>query len=204
MYNGKHASGDWKLFASPSGKKRGPRRWRKEFVLLLAVMTLLVGIAGGTVAYVVAASEQRDNVFGYSHVTCTVEENFNGNTKSGVKIKNTGDTDAYIRAAVIITWQDVEGNVCGETPISGEDYTWSLNTSDGWFDGGDGYYYYKNVVPEGNETPVLIERCAPEDTEPAGYTISVEILADAIQSTPVKAVVNSWAVSVANDGTISK
>lgn len=203
MYNGKFASGEWTFLPSLNGKRQRPSKRKKEAVLLWSVVTLLIGATCGTVAYVVAAN-QKENIFQSSCVACAIEESVDGRIRSGVKIKNIGNTDAYIRAALVVTWQDADGNACSEVPVPGTDYTWTLNISDGWFDGGDGYYYFRGVVPKGRTTPVLIDRCASANTEPDGYTLTVEILADAIQSLPSKAVTSCWAVGIDGDGMISK
>ena len=103
-------------------------------------------------------------------------------------------------------FRSADGNVFAQTPQAGTDYTLSLNEN-GWLVGGDGYYYCTDAVaPDeaNNLTPVLIQECKPvEGAAPEGYSLNVEILADAIQSTPVRAVIESWGVTVSSDGTIS-
>ena len=48
-------------------------------------------------------------------------------------------------------------------------------------------------------TPILIKSCKPNDgRNPEGYALSVEILADAIQSEPAKAVKEAWGMTVQN------
>ena len=78
-----------------------------------------------------------------------------------------------------------------------------LNKVD-WFEK-DGYYYAKApVAPKGN-TPVLIEKCTEVAANaPDGYTLSLEILADAIQSTPTRAVEQAWGVTVDTDGLLKE
>ena len=45
---------------------------------------------------------------------------------------------------------------------------------------------------EGEETPVLITKCEKKGNAPKDYDLSVEILADAIQSEPANAVMEAW------------
>lgn len=199
MYQGKHVSGAKR---TPQRKRR--LRWRKEFVLLCSVAALLTGFVGSTVAYLFTSTEEIENKFTPSSVTSEIEEDFDGNVKSDVKVKNTGDIPAYIRAKYVVTWQDDEGNVYGQLPVAGEDYSITL-TLDGWDVGSDGYYYWTSSVPVGDTTGILIDVCKPLKAAPAeGYTLSVEILAEAIQAEPSSVVAEAWGVTVAADGTISK
>ena len=86
---------------------------RKKTVLLLAMVVLiLAGAVGGTLAYIVTSSGPVQNTFTPAHVTCAVEEDFSDNTiKKDVKIRNTGNTSAYIRAAIVANWVDKDGKI---------------------------------------------------------------------------------------------
>lgn len=135
-----------------------------------------------------------------------MEENFDGKTKTQVKIQNTGNIDAYIRARVVVTWKDASGNVYGKAPVKGEDYTISYNTST-WFDGPGGYKYYQNRVSPQGYTDVLISSCTALK-KLVGYELSVEIIAEAIQADGKNAagqyaVTEAWGVTVNDDRTIS-
>ena len=84
---------------------------RKKTVLLLAMVVLiLAGAVGGTLAYIVTSSGPVQNTFTPAHVTCAVEESdfVDGTStiKNNVTIRNTGNTSAYIRAAVVANWCD--------------------------------------------------------------------------------------------------
>lgn len=172
----------------PSGKVI---RWNRSFVVLAALLVLVLGIVGTTLAWLTDKTTDLTNTFEYAQVSCEVKEDFDYNTKSNVRVKNTGTTDAYIRATYVVTWQDDNGNVSGQ-PVQNADYTINLNTAD-WTEK-DGYYYYKNVVPAGKLTSNLINSCKVKDgvTPPTGYHLCVEILATAIQSQPVSAVNEAW------------
>lgn len=166
-------------------------RWKRSGILLAAVIVLLAGAVGGTWAFLVAQSEPVQNNFTYAHVRCRIDETFDGTTKSDVKIQNTGDIPAYIRARIVVTWKDASGNVSA-VPVKNTDYTITFNEMD-WKQEGD-YWYCKTAVPVDEKTPALITECkktanpnAPED-----YDLSVEILADAIQSEPASAVTEAW------------
>lgn len=164
-------------------------RWKRSGILLAAVIVLLAGAVGGTWAFLVAQSEPVQNNFTYAHVRCTIKENFDGTTKSDVQIKNTGDIPAYIRARIVVTWKDARGNVSA-VPVKDSDYTMTMGT--GWTKGTNDYWYYKTAVDAGEETPVLITKCEKKGNAPKDYDLSVEILADAIQSEPASAVTEAW------------
>lgn len=116
-------------------------------------------------------------------VTIAGNENngFKGSSKTNVVITNTGNTDAFIRAAIIGQWLDSEGNpVFGFTDL----VTNKLHTVDSWYEdqfvkklykqgeftglagyknasnplnkwhlGDDGFYYYEDPVPAGDPVP---------------------------------------------------
>ena len=166
-------------------------RWKRSGILLAAVIVLLAGAVGGTWAFLVAQSEPVQNNFTYAHVRCTIDETFDGTTKSDVKIQNTGDIPAYIRARIVVTWKDASGNVSA-VPVKNTDYTIAFNEKD-WTQQG-GYWYCKTAVNPNGFTPELISECkkTANANAPKGYDLSVEILADAIQSEPASAVTEAW------------
>ena len=196
--------------------KRVLKTNRKAPVALVAILVLLCCAVAGTVAFLVTKTDSVVNTFTPSKVTTDVEEEFNGQTKSNVKIQNTGDIDAYIRVAVIVNWADDKGNVSG-TPVKDSDYVMDLNIDTGtttnapWFKGSDGYYYCKTAVKSVKQdtkdcyTPVLIKSCikATGAQAPAGYDLQVTILADGIQSKPDKVVKEVWKVVEVNDNQLT-
>lgn len=181
MKNGKHAA--------HGGMKR-------SLVLVVSLLALLLVVAGGTLAWL-TAQDSVSNTFTPAHVTCDVEEDFNGTTKEKVSIKNTSDIPVYIRASIVVTWKDPSGNVYGQLPVAGTDYTISYGT--GWTRQGD-YWYCNSEVAVGANTTELISSCTVEEgaTIPEGYALSVEIIAEAIQSQPDRAVKDAWGVTVIN------
>lgn len=166
-------------------------RWKRSGILLAAVIVLLAGAVGGTWAFLVAQSDPVENNFTYAHVSCTIKEKFENDVKSEVQIQNTGDIPAYIRARIVVTWKDASGNVSA-VPVKDSDYTITFNKNKTeWTQQGD-YWYCNTAVAAGGETPVLITTCEKKGTAPEGYNLSVEILADAIQSEPASAVKEAW------------
>lgn len=176
---------------------------KRKWLGTLVALALVLCIAGGaTLAFLMVTTPSLTNVFQYGHVTCKVDETFQDNVKTNVSIRNTGDTQSYIRVKLVFTWKDSDGNVSAQ-PVKTGDYDLELNM-DGWFEK-DGYYYAKAPVAPDNKTPVLIGKCTEVAAHaPDGYTLSLEILADAIQSTPTRAVEQAWGVTVGADGLQAK
>ena len=176
---------------------------KRKWLGTLVALALVLCIAGGaTLEFLTVTTPSLTNVFQYGHVTCKVDETFQDNVKTDVSIRNTGDTEAYIRVKLVFTWKDKDGNVSAQ-PVKTGDYTLDLK-EDGWFEK-DGYYYAKAPVAPKENTPVLIEKCTEVAANaPDGYTLSLEILADAIQSTPTRAVEQAWDVTVDTDGLLKE
>lgn len=173
------------------------RKFSKKSLTLMVSLVLLLTIGvGGTIAFLIDRAGPVENTFTPSKITTTVEEEFDNGVKSEVKIKNTGDTEAFIRAAVVITWQNAAGEVYGQKPVEGTDYiitykTGSIGTKDTWFVGRDDFYYFSSPVAAGTATGVLIERCEYKANAPEGYFLNVEILGSGVQSVPAAAV-EAW------------
>ena len=172
-------------------------RMNRTAILFMAIIMLIGAVVGSTVAFLVDKTGNVQNTFEYAKVSCEVTETFNGTSKSNVQITNTGTTDAYIRATYVVNWLDKDGKIAASDP---EGYSYSLNVNpDGkWTKMGD-YYYYLTPVAPGKSTPESLLTCTViyPVTENPEYTLSVEILATAIQSTPAKAVEEAWGVSIA-------
>lgn len=87
------------------------KKTRNKLSLLVASMILLAAFGVlGTVSYLTTKTEPITNTFTASTITPGIEENFDGETKSDVKLKNLGDVDAYIRAAIVVSWVSEDGS----------------------------------------------------------------------------------------------
>ena len=163
---------------------------------MVSLLLLLTITVGGTLAFLITSDGPLTNIFKPSKVTTGVDEDFDGEVKSNVSIQNTGDIDAYIRAAVVITWQDEHGNVYGQMPVEDTDYTitWNLagENQDGWVKAADGFYYWTQPVAANGYTGILIPKCEYKANAPAGYYLTVEILGSGIQSLPTSVVTEEW------------
>ena len=195
------------MYEGAYAQKRKPVRRRRRRTqrptLLLAALVLIFGaLVGSTVAFLVAGTQTVTNKFQPTSVTTDIVEKFDGEVKNNVKVQNTGEIPAYIRAAVVVTWQNDEGQVYAQTPVEGTDYTLEWYTS-GWFKK-DGFYYHESAVAPNGTTGVLFTNCQPvANRAPEGYYLCVEILASGIQSEPASAVEAAWGVEVNYLGNLS-
>lgn len=177
---------------------------KKPMVVMASLVLLLCMTVGGSLAFLTTQTDPVKNTFTPAEVKITVTEKIDNGTKDEVKVKNIGDTTAYIRAAVVVTWQDEAGNIYGEKPIEGTDYTissWTgLQAGGGWKKGSvDGFYYYTKPVDVEASTDELFTGCAPvAGKAPEGYSLAVEIIASAVQSLPTSAVKDVWVSGVSN------
>lgn len=166
----------------------------RRILLLAASLGLILSLSvGGILAWLTTQTEPITNTFTPSAVTTEITEVRDGSSKKNVQIKNTGDTTAWIRAAVIVTWQNEAGEVYGKAPACGIDYTgWTPGTD--WVQGDDGFFYYRKPVAPGTATPnALIGEIAPLADAPAnGYYLTVEIIGAGIQYKP-EAAFAAWA-----------
>lgn len=190
-------------------KKHRPGR-AKALLLIASLAVLLTATVGSTAAWLVSKPAAVENNFVPGKVACHVLEDFgaeNGTyVKSNVRVKNTGNTDAYIRVLLVFTWKDDKGNIFSNKPQEGKDYQIVMDDLTDWImqksDTGVYFYYKKRVAPEeetGNLIESLYQIADVTGPENGKYKLSVDILADAVQADPPQAVADSWGVDVEND-----
>lgn len=200
----------------PSVKKR--RKWSVGVVAVALAGLLAVG---GTVAWLVSSTGTVTNAFVAGGVTTDIVEKFDGDTKEDVYVKNTNNVPVYVRAQVVINWINADGNVAASVP---SDYKYTMTPTtlpaqdSGWVLGDDGFYYYTKALAavddgtasdDDKKTSNLIDKIEstyPAETDPE-YTLSVEVLTEAIQAIPDGAFNESWGTSsglTASNGTLSE
>ena len=188
MYQGKHFY-----------DKRKPNiRLNRTAVLIMAVLLLLGAAVGSTVAFLTTKTNPVTNTFTYAKVSCEVTEEFTNNKKDNVQVRNTGTIDAYIRATYVVNWVDAQGNIAASDP-EGYSYSLTKNLDSKWIEK-DGYFYYTSPVAPGSSTEGSLLTCTVTYPDNPEYTLSVEVLAEAIQSTPDNAVQEAWGVSISQSG----
>ena len=168
--------------------------WRVAVLAVLITVAIMASV-DATLAYLFTNTDSAENVFTPAVVACAVQDDYLDNITFDVRVKNTGTTEAYVRLAVVINWQDANDDVMGKSPVEGVDYTVVFNETDWFFY--KGFWYCKEPVAVGYDSKVLIEELEPAPMDlPNGYHLSVEFVASAIQSQPDTAVEDAWGVGV--------
>ncbi len=167
---------------------------KRVTIVALCLCLLLSGVAG-TWAYLSSITDPLQNTFTPAKVTCSVEEKFENGVKSEVKVRNTGDINAYIRATIVATYV-LDGKIYAIAPVEGTDYIveWANGK---WKKGTDGFWYYSDAVAPNEATNNLI-KTAKVVSVPEGCSFNLQIIATAIQAEPDLAVQSAWGITPVN------
>lgn len=184
-----------------AGKYSAPkkRHWA-PFVVILAVAALVATI-GGTMAWLTAKSDGNlVNTFTPADVNIQVVEEFDGNEKTSIAVKNTGDADVYVRVTLVSNWGSMvedEWVVCGDASHKHPKFELAdTPLGDGWLKIGEYYYYTSPVNPgatnnvTGNLLPANTEIVLSGEND--GCKQQVTVLAQAIQAEPATAIHQAW------------
>ena len=174
---------------------------KKAITVIVSVLKLISVSVGATVAYLIAKTPSIENSLQTATVSCAVQGDTSAELKSNITIKNTGNTDAYLRAKILVVWKSDNGVVSANMPVAGTDYTLTVGSTN-WLLGSDGYYYYRSSVAPDSVSETLISSTTLLSERPEGYSLSVQIYASAIQSTPKSAVAQVWNARVGTDGNL--
>ena len=174
--------------------KQRSRKNTRTITLLIALLLFSALAVGGTVAWLTANATPVENTFTPSNVACRVTENFDGTTKSNVNVTNDSNIDAYIRVK-LVTYRvnDAAQHIGGTAEIP------AFTPGEGWVKHGE-YYYYTKPVAAGKapEKPLIgangIALIKYDDAD--GGKQAIEVMAEAIQSQPAKAVGEAWGVTI--------
>ena len=145
--------------------------WTIDFGKFLAAKSV-EWKAGELRTYIIKVDDVNVTITDNVNISGGVSDGYTGSVKTDVVISNTGNTDAYIRAALVGQWLDDK-----ENPVFGfTDAVFTLHEVDSWYKdqfintthkqgtfvglvgydgttsqywvkGADGYYYYKYPVP---------------------------------------------------------
>ena len=191
MYKGKYERKYRKTNAQPVYRKTHHKS-RLTAMAIATVMLLALAI-GGTVAWLSTKGDPIINTFNPSEVACKVTESFNGTVKSNVNVKNTGDTEAYIRVKLVTYRTNDDGQHIGGTAEIP-----AFTPGTGWVSYGGYYYYTKPVAPNGSPENALISSITLTGSynDADGGHQAIDVMAEAIQSGPAQAVGEAWGVSI--------
>lgn len=172
----------------------------KHKILTIILIVTLVGaltLCGTVLAYMFRQTEYVDNQFTPAEVSCDVVEAFDGETKSSIRVQNTGNIDAYLRVRFVSYWVDADGNIVSKSSSMPD-----ITLADSWIKGSNNTYYYQDAVAPDKLTDNLLTSPIILEKDENGYMQVIEVFAEAIQSKPPKAVTDSWGVSVDSNGYI--
>lgn len=147
---------------------------KKGIALLISAVLILSVAVGTTIAFLVDSTEDVTDNFTPAKVICDVTNS--GDTWS---VKNVENIDAYIRVAVIV-------NETNGTNLKWNDsFGATITPTANWQQIGNYYYYNGEVAPD---TSVTFGQITAANAK-------IQVLAEAIQSTPDDAVQTAWGVT---------
>ena len=191
MYKGQFEGKHDRAKARPVRRKK--HHTGRLTAMVIATALLLALAISGTVAWLTTKGAPITNTFNPSKVACEVTESFDGTVKSSVNVKNTGDIDAYIRVKLVTYRVNDQGQHIGGTATL-PNFTLGAN----WVEFGD--YYYYTLPVEAGKTPATnltdSMTLTAEYTDADGGHQSIDVMAEAIQSVPAKAVGEAWGVTI--------
>ena len=164
--------------------------------MMVLSIVLLLGVAiGGTIAWLSTKTTPVTNTFTPAEVTCDVTENFNENTgvKTNVNVKNTGNIAVYIRVKLVTYRTNDAGQHIGGTAELPK-----FTPGEKWVEYGKYYYYTLPVAPGKKPAANLAEKMTlkPSYEDADGGKQALDVMAEAIQSEPEKAVGEAWGVCI--------
>ena len=180
----------------PARLVRKPHKGRGRLAMMVLSIVLLLGVAiGGTIAWLSTKTTPVTNTFTPARVTCKVEEDFNEDTgvKTNVNVTNTGNIAVYIRVKLVTYRTNDAGQHIGGTAELPK-----FTPGENWVEYGEYYYYTLPVAPEEKPAANLAEKMtltgSYEDAD--GGKQALDVMAEAIQSEPKKAVGEAWGVRI--------
>lgn len=183
--------------------KRKYKKLRKPVKLVISLLVLVCVSVGGTVAYLTSKGSVT-NKFTVATVDTKVDEDFDGKKKSNITAKNTGDVPAFVRIKLVTYRINSNGDpIGGKAEIDKDHFTLDSNY---WFEVNDCYYYKCPVDPNVTIKPTLtgdgyIELKEYSKDSDGGKQV-IEVIAEAIQASPVEAVQEAWGQTVGSDGNL--
>ena len=167
-------------------------------IILISSLVVFIILCGTVFAYMFKQAADSNNEFIPAVVSCEVDEEFDGEYKSSIKVKNTGNIDSYIRLRLVSYWIDSEGNIA-PLPSKMPD----IQLGDGWIAGSNDTYYYKTKVLPKEFTDNLLTANVHLEKDSNGNKQVLEVFAEAIQGKPADAVTDSWKVTLDSNGNIT-
>ena len=168
--------------------RRSRRIGKRKLAMVLSLVLLMAMAIGGTMAFLITRSENVANTFAPGHVGCDVIAHNDGIWT----VKPDEDTNAkvYLRAEVVANYAKKEDGATvihwSQPKIDLEnvaDESEDTNIFGSWSQIGD-YYYFSDEVAPSQKDNVRRFKIVTTGTPPAGYTLQIQVLGEAIQAGP--------------------
>lgn len=132
--------------------KRVPRH-KPTIFYVFGVTLLIIAVCGTVLAYMFKSTDDKTNHFTPAVVSCEVKEITDQQVteKSSIKVKNTGNINAYIRVRFVSYWirttDDGQNQI---VPMPSE--MPEIDINQGWLKGENHTYYCKSPIAPGDLT----------------------------------------------------
>ena len=169
----------------------------KAIIILVSIITVLVTGISSTLAVIVQRTESITNTFTPGKIVLSQTE---------TAVTNTAESDVavYVRLAIVVNYQDDNGNVYHEGAIETQDY--NVSTTADWLKGGDGFYYYtKPIAPGYSSTafPTVAAITLDASNPKLNYNLVTTYVTAGVQASPPDVVEFAWdGVKVDENGNI--
>ncbi|WP_130806324.1 BsaA family SipW-dependent biofilm matrix protein [Senegalia massiliensis] len=157
---------------------------KKRLIITLSLVAIAILAIGGTMAWFTSTPEAIDNTFKAGTVDIEVNENGFENitnwnpgdeTNKDVTVISKGTKKTYVRVQLTPTWSNEMSIDNVELMINSND--WILH---------DGWYYYKYILEENEETSKLLDsvKLLGEETgnDYQGATFTLNVKAESVQA----------------------
>ena len=149
-------------------------------VTLMAVLALGIGGTGAAVRHRMALKNEvrTPTVEVTTNETIGNVDRYSGKKQKEVVFENTGTADVFLRIAYAETWIYTESLSGGKDEQiilpnrseTGNDDSivskeWDSEWSQHWYDGGDGWYYYKKILKANEKTDKILKSVTFNDTD---------------------------------------
>ena len=180
---------------------------RKSLILIAMVVLLLTFTVSGTIAWLAASTDSVENVFTPGKIKTDIDEEFSTTAKTSIVVKNAAQPDStvpvFVRVAVNGYYvKDADGKQEIVEPWDGK-----ITIGTDWFEGSDGFYYYKMPIAPNGETSNLLQNGIVLTPREDGSYLVVNVLHQSIQAdgtttdendNTVPVVTAEWGVYVVN------
>lgn len=171
--------------------RRSRRIGKRKLAMVLSLVLLMAMAIGGTMAFLITRSENVANTFAPGHVGCDVSvDNVKNMDIWTVKPDKKTNATVYLRAEVVANYAKEEDGATvihwSQPKIDLEnvaDESEDTNIFGSWSKIGD-YYYFSDEVAPSHKDNVRRFKIVTTGTPPAGYTLQIQVLGEAIQADP--------------------